>query len=106
MRIKRFFESEEQKDIATERVDEILKELKEFTAQLEDRNNMIEALTAELSNYKNISTKSNDQIDDSIAALQIIKKNVDDTVDKLDTVITNIQSYNETGRKYLYTENK
>ena len=106
MRIKRFFESEEQKDIATERVDEILKELKEFTAQLEDRNNMIEALTAELSNYKNISTKSNDQIDDSIAALQIIKKNVDDSVDKLDTVVTNIQSYNETGRKYLYTENK
>jgi|DEB19_MinimDraft_2_1074335.scaffolds.fasta_scaffold02612_3 ABC-type transporter Mla subunit MlaD len=106
MRIKRFFESEEQKDIATERVDEILKELKEFTAQLEDRNNMIEALTAELSNYKNISTKSNDQIDDSIAALQIIKKNVDDSVDKLDTVVTNIQSYNESGRKYLYTENK
>lgn len=106
MRIKRFFESEEQKDIATERVDEILKELKEFTAQLEDRNNMIEALTAELSNYKNLSTKSNDQIDDSIAALQIIKKNVDDSVDKLDTVVTNIQSYNESGRKYLYTENK
>jgi hypothetical protein len=67
---------------------------------------MIEALTAELSNYKNISTKSNDQIDDSIAALQIIKKNVDDSVDKLDTVVTNIQSYNESGRKYLYTENK
>lgn len=106
MRIKRFFESEEQKDIATERVDEILKDLKEFTAQLEDRNNMIEALTTELSNYKNLSTKSNDQIDDSIAALQIIKKNVDDSVDKLDTVVTNIQSYNESGRKYLYTENK
>jgi len=106
MRIKRFFESEEQKDIATERVDEILKDLKEFTAQLEDRNNMIEALTTELSNYKNLSTKSNDQIDDSISALQIIKKNVDDSVDKLDTVVTNIQSYNESGRKYLYTENK
>jgi ABC-type transporter Mla subunit MlaD len=106
MRIKRFFESEEQKDIATERVDEILKDLKEFTAQLEDRNNMIEALTTELSNYKNLSTKSNDQIDDSIAALQIIKKNVDDSVDKLDTVVTNIRSYNDEGRKFLYTENK
>jgi ABC-type transporter Mla subunit MlaD len=102
MRIKRFFESEEQKDIATERVDEILKDLKEFTAQLEDRNNMIEALTTELSNYKNLSTKSNDQIDDSIAALQIIKKNVDDSVDKLDTVVTNIRSYNDEGRKFLY----
>jgi head-tail adaptor len=34
------------------------------------------------------------------------KKNVDDSIDKLDTIITNIQNYNEQGRKYLYTENK
>lgn len=106
MKIRRFFEAEEQKDIATERVDEILKELKEFTSQLEERSKLTDALETELSNYKNLSSKSNDQIDDSIAALQIIKKNVDDSIDKLDTVITNIQNYNEEGRKYLYTENK
>jgi septal ring factor EnvC (AmiA/AmiB activator) len=106
MKIRRFFEAEEQKDIATERVDEILKELKEFTSQLEEKSKITDALETELSNYKNLSDKSNDQIDDSIAALQIIKKNVDDSIDKLDTVITNIQNYNEQGRKYLYTENK
>ena len=106
MKIRRFFEAEEQKDIATERVEEILKELKEFTSQLEERSKLTDALETELSNYKNLSNKSNDQIDDSIAALQIIKKNVDDSIDKLDTVITNIQNYNEEGRKYLYTENK
>jgi hypothetical protein len=106
MKIRRFFEAEEQKDIATERVDEILKELKEFTSQLEEKSKITDALETELSNYKNLSNKSNDQIDDSIAALQIIKKNVDDSIDKLDTVITNIQNYNEEGRKYLYTENK
>jgi septal ring factor EnvC (AmiA/AmiB activator) len=106
MKIRRFFEAEEQKDIATERVDEILKELKEFTSQLEEKSKITDALETELSNYKNLSDKSNDQIDDSIAALQIIKKNVDDSIDKLDTVITNIQNYNEEGRKYLYTENK
>lgn len=106
MKIRRFFEAEEQKDIATERVDEILKELKEFTSQLEEKSKITDALETELSNYKNLSSKSNDQIDDSIAALQIIKKNVDDSIDKLDTVITNIQNYNEQGRKYLYTENK
>jgi septal ring factor EnvC (AmiA/AmiB activator) len=106
MKIRRFFEAEEQKDIATERVDEILKELKEFTSQLEEKSKITDALETELSNYKNLSNKSNDQIDDSIAALQIIKKNVDDSIDKLDTVITNIQNYNEQGRKYLYTENK
>jgi septal ring factor EnvC (AmiA/AmiB activator) len=106
MKIRRFFEAEEQKDIATERVEEILKELKEFTSQLEEKSKITDALETELSNYKNLSSKSNDQIDDSIAALQIIKKNVDDSIDKLDTVITNIQNYNEEGRKYLYTENK
>ncbi len=106
MKIRRFFEAEEQKDLATERVDEILKELKEFTSQLEEKSKITDALETELSNYKNLSNKSNDQIDDSIAALQIIKKNVDDSIDKLDTVITNIQNYNEQGRKYLYTENK
>jgi septal ring factor EnvC (AmiA/AmiB activator) len=106
MKIRRFFEAEEQKDIATERVDEILKELKEFTSQLEEKSKVTDALETELSNYKNLSDKSNDQIDDSIAALQIIKKNVDDSIDKLDTIITNIQNYNEEGRKYLYTENK
>jgi septal ring factor EnvC (AmiA/AmiB activator) len=106
MKIRRFFEAEEQKDIATERVEEILKELKEFTSQLEEKSKITDALETELSNYKNLSNKSNDQIDDSIAALQIIKKNVDDSIDKLDTVITNIQNYNEQGRKYLYTENK
>ena len=106
MKIRRFFEAEEQKDIATERVDEILKELKEFTSQLEEKSKITDALETELSNYKNLSDKSNDQIDDSIAALQIIKKNVDDSIDKLDTVITNIQNYNEEGIKYLYTENK
>lgn len=102
MKIRRFFEAEEQKDIATERVDEILKELKEFTSQLEEKSKITDALETELSNYKNLSSKSNDQIDDSIAALQIIKKNVDDSIDKLDTVITNLQGYNEEGRKFLY----
>jgi hypothetical protein len=106
MKIKRFLESEEQKDLANERVEDILKELKEFTSQLENRVKIVNSLEGELSNYKNLSTKSNDQIDDSIAALQIIKKNVDDSIDKLDTIITNLKDYNTEGRKYLYTENK
>ena len=106
MKIRRFFEAEEQKDMSTERVEEILKELKEFTSQLDEKSKFTDKLQMELSNYKNLSNKSNDQIDDSIAALQIVKKNVDDSIDKLDTIITNIQDYSEEGRKYLYTENK
>jgi len=44
MKIRRFFEAEEQKDIATERVEEILKELKEFTSQLEEKSKLTDAL--------------------------------------------------------------
>jgi ABC-type transporter Mla subunit MlaD len=105
MKIKRFFESD-QVDISTERITEVMDELKDFIANIEDRSKKIDALGTELSNYRNSSTKSNDQIDDSIAALQIIKKDLDDCVDKLDTVVNNLDSYNTQGRKYLYTENK
>jgi ABC-type transporter Mla subunit MlaD len=105
MKIKRFFESD-QLDISTERITEVMDELKDFIANIEDRSKKIDALGTELSNYRNSSTKSNDQIDDSIAALQIIKKDLDDCVDKLDTVVNNLDSYNTQGRKYLYTENK
>lgn len=105
MRIRRFFEAE-QGDISNERVSEILDILKEMITNIEEKNKFIDSLGNELSNYKNQSTKSNDQIDDTIAALQIIKKNFDDVVDKLDTSVNNLDDYNQSGRKYLYTETK
>lgn len=105
MRIKRFLENA-QMDISSDRVEEILKELKELTAYLDDKNKSILSLTTELNNYKNKSQKSNDQIDDSISALQIIKNDFDNSISKLDTVINNITDYNQEGRKFLYSENK
>ena len=74
MRIKRFNESEEV-DISTERIDEIVKELNEISASIKDKNKTIESLNSEFNNYVSDSQKGNDQIDDSIFALQIIKKN-------------------------------
>ena len=75
MRIKRFNESEEV-DISTERIDEIVKELNEISASIKDKNKTIESLNSEFNNYVSDSQKGNDQIDDSIFALQIIKKNI------------------------------
>lgn len=106
MKIKRFNENIEDMDISPERIGEMIEELKDFLSSLEGRNKMVESITSELENYKNQSKKGNDQIDDSIAALQIAKKDLDDTIDKIDTVINNMLDYNENGRKYLYTENK
>ncbi len=106
MRIKRFNEANEQVDISSDRVDEILTELKEMAAALDDKNKLVESLENELDNYKSDSQKGNDQIDDSLFALQVIKKNITDSLDKIDTVVKNLQSYDDEGRKYLYTENK
>ena len=82
MKIKRFLESEEV-DISTERVGEIIEDLREFTSTIEDKNKMVESYINELNNYKNQSKKGNDQIDDSIAALQVVKKDLDDSLDKV-----------------------
>lgn len=105
MKIKRFNESE-QVDISSERVNEIIEELKDFSAIMSDKSKYVDALLNELNNYKSESTKGNDQIDDSIAALQIVKKNADDSNDKIDTIVNNLLDYNDSGRKYMYTENK
>jgi hypothetical protein len=105
MRIKRFNETE-QVDISSDRIDEVIKELKEMSGELESKTKLVESLTNELTNYKSDSQKGNDQIDDSIFAFQVIKKNLDDSLDKIDTVVQNLQSYDDEGRKYLYTENK
>ncbi len=105
MRIKRFNESE-QIDISTERVTEIVDSIKEMMSFIDDKNGFLESLLNELNNYKNDSSKGNDQIDDSIASLQVVKKDVENILDKLDNVVSNLNDYNDGGRKYLYTETK
>ena len=105
MKIKRFNE-DEQVDISSERVSEINEELKDFASIMLDKSKYIESLLNELNNFRSDSKKGNDQIDDSIAALQVIKKDVDDCNDKIETVINNLMDYNDGGRKYMYTENK
>ena len=105
MKIKRFNEAE-QVDISSERIEEMLDSLKQLSAMLDDKGKSVDSLINELNNYKSDSQKGNDQVDDSIAALQVIKKDLDNSLDKTDTVISNLMDYSEKGRKYLYTENK
>jgi prefoldin subunit 5 len=84
----------------------MIEELKEVLSDLEDRSSTIDSYLNELENYQSKSTKGNDQIDDSISSFQIAKRGIDDSIDKIDNVINNLMSYNEEGRKYLYTETK
>jgi ABC-type transporter Mla subunit MlaD len=107
MKIKRFHENiDEEVNISQERVGEMIEELKEVLSDLEDRSSTIDSYLNELENYQSKSTKGNDQIDDSISSFQIAKRGIDDSIDKIDNVINNLMSYNDEGRKYLYTETK
>ena len=69
---------------------------------MDDKFVYTDELLNELNNYKNVSKRGNDQIDDSISALQMAKKDIEDCKDKLDTIINNLLDYNESGRKFKY----
>jgi ABC-type transporter Mla subunit MlaD len=101
MRIRKFNESE-QIDISSERIAEIVEELSDFSTTVIDKSKYIDGLLNELNNFKSESMTGNDQIDDSIAAIQFIKKDIDDLSDKIDTVVNNLNDYNSNGRKYQY----
>ena len=103
---KKINEATENTDISPERVGEIINELKELVSALDDKSKAIEAYNSELNNYKTNSKKSNDQIDDSILALQIIKKDLDSAIEKTDTVINNLVDYTDKGRSFLYSQDK
>ena len=105
MKIRRFNESD-QIDISPDRVNEIIEELKEIAVIFDNKSVYMDSLLSELSNYKNQSKKGNDQIDDSISALQVIKKDIDDCKDKIDTTVNNLINYNEGGRKFLYQDDE
>jgi len=104
-RIRRFDESE-QIDISVERTEEIIEDLKDAISTILEKKKLAESLISELDAYKNKSDKGNDQIDDTIASLQMMLKDLENASDKADTAVGNLKSYGEEGRKYLYTENK
>jgi methyl-accepting chemotaxis protein len=103
MKIKRFNESEVN-EISPERVNEIIGELKDFSDNISDKSRDIESILNEFNNYKSQSVKGNDQIDDSIIYLQMIKKDIEDSNSKIDRIINNLNSYNEGGRENLYLD--
>jgi uncharacterized coiled-coil DUF342 family protein len=102
MKIRRFLEQEELNNISQERIEEIIDEVREMTSNLKEKNELCDSLINEFSNYKSDSGKTNDQVDDSISNLQLVRKNFEDIIDKLDNVVNNMSDYSESGRKYLY----
>lgn len=106
MRIKRFYEDIENNDISKERVSEIIEDLKIHISDINTKKDYFESLLVELNNYKSKSTKSNDQIDDSIVNLDLVVEDITSTINNVDNIIKNLVNYIENGREFLYSEKK
>jgi predicted lactoylglutathione lyase len=106
MRIKRFYENIDNGDISKERTSEIIEDLRVHVSDINSKKEYFESILVELNNYKSKSTKSNDQIDDSIVNLDLIIDDFKSTIDNIDNVINNLVNYTENGREYLYSEKK
>ena len=102
----RSFDEAEQVDISPERTAEMIEDLRDLVSTLADRKKSVDALISELDAYKNKSDKGNDQIDDTIATLQMVSKELESVSGNADSAVGNLENYGEEGRKYLYTENK
>jgi ABC-type transporter Mla subunit MlaD len=101
MKINRFNESEVQ-NLSSDRTDEIIKSLQELSVLINQKDEIIESLVNELNNFRDVSKSKNDQIDDSISNLQIVKSSFVESLDKMNNVVISLNDYKESGRKYLY----
>ncbi len=101
MKIRRFDESD-MNDISPDRVVEILQSLTVMSSDMDQRVELIDSLINELNNFKSTSKSNNDQVDDSISNLEIVRSLFKDSLGNLDSVVSNMRDYNQNGRKFLY----
>jgi ABC-type transporter Mla subunit MlaD len=112
MRIKRFYEQDEnlefteQTKLSPDTISEILKKIQEISAIFNEKKEELENITNTISTFKSNSTTSNTQIDDSYLYLQEISKKLSDALDRLDEVHKNLTSYEESGEKFLVSNDK
>ena len=102
MKIKKFNENETTlSNLSTDFADEIVKNLTELLTYIDEKNKTIDSFINELNKFKS-KKSTNNQIDDSIANLQLIRGSFKDAVDKIDNVVNNMKDYNNSGIKDLY----
>jgi ABC-type transporter Mla subunit MlaD len=101
MRIKKFFENEIP-DISGDRTNDIIEDLQQMVTFLNQKVENIDSYINELGNFQNKTKSKNDQIDDSVSNLQLVRGSLIDAYDKLDNIILSLEDYNKSGRKYIY----
>lgn len=101
MRIRKLHEMNELDEISSDRIDEINRGLNGISQYVIDKKEFIQSLIGELDKFGSMK-KSNDQIDDTIITLELVKKSIEDIISNLDVAEKNLRDYKENGRKYLY----
>ena len=106
--LKRFNEEKEKDevmDLSPDRLDEINKSLTQFTSEVKNKLEIVDSFINELENYT-VQNGKNDQIDESILNLQLVKKNLEEALDKSDNTLNQLKDYGDNGRQYLLGKEK
>jgi hypothetical protein len=103
MKIRKFDEGmNDAVDISTERVSEVLLIISTLNSSVEDNHKIVDELYMELSKFKSKSSVSNDQLDDSVINLELLRSKLNDSLSVINKIEDLLNSYTEDGRKYLY----
>lgn len=102
MRIKRFNEQEESIEISTDRVEEILQEVRSTMVTLDKARERATSLSNELSNFRSGSRTANNQVDDASINLDLASTRLSEAERILDDVAKSLDDYKEKGPRYLY----
>jgi ABC-type transporter lipoprotein component MlaA len=103
MKIRKFDEGmDDMVDISTERVREILLVVSTLSSSSDDNYKIVQELYMELSKFKSKSSVSNDQLDDSVINLELLQSKLNDSLSIMKKIEELLESYAESGRKYLY----
>lgn len=102
MKIRKFNQAEDINDISPDRTNEIIEDLRKTIVFLEQKVENIDSYLNELGNFQNTKKSQNDQIDDAIANLQLVRGALKDSITNLDNSTISLEDYNKSGRKFLY----
>jgi hypothetical protein len=102
MKIRKFNEADDINDISSDRTNEIIEDLRKTIVFLEQKVENIDSYLNELGNFQNTEKSKNDQIDDAVSNLQLVRSALKDSITNLDNSTISLEDYNKSGRKYLY----
>jgi len=98
MRIQRFNESLVE-EMSFDKVQDIISGLKQTLDNISDKLSFIDSVNNDFDNFKSSSDRPNDQIDNSIFNIQIVKKNLESSIEKINDTISQLNDYIDNGRR-------